>query len=151
MDDVDFAYTRGLDETAVAELLGETGHGVLSLARNGEAYAIPVAYAFDGETFFVRLGMTPDSRKRAFVETTETACLVVYRAESTDAPQALATWSVVATGPLREPTEAERMAFPADELNRRFAPLRIFDEAIDEIDVELYALDPETLTGRTTE
>jgi nitroimidazol reductase NimA-like FMN-containing flavoprotein (pyridoxamine 5'-phosphate oxidase superfamily) len=151
MDDIDFAYTRGLTDDEVSSLLGETGHGVLSLSRDGEAYAVPVAYHYDGDTFFFRLGMTPDSKKRAFVESTETATFVVYDAEGTDGPEELETWSVVATGPLRHLTDAERMSFPAEEINRDFAPIRVFDEPIDELEVELYAMDPESLTGRTTE
>ncbi|MDG5778232.1 pyridoxamine 5'-phosphate oxidase family protein [Haloarculaceae archaeon H-GB2-1] len=152
MKDIDFAYTRGLDDEEIDAMLGEMGHGVLSLARDGEAYAVPVVYHYDGDTFFFRLGMAPGSKKRDFVETTETATFVVYEAEGTPDPEELDTWSVVATGPLRELTDAERMSFPtAAEINRDFPPIRVFDEPIDELEIELYAMDHETLTGRTTE
>jgi nitroimidazol reductase NimA-like FMN-containing flavoprotein (pyridoxamine 5'-phosphate oxidase superfamily) len=152
MDRERFAYTSGLAESELRELLAQRGHGVLSLARGDDAYAVPVAYFYDGDAgvVYFRLGMTDDSTKQAFVDSTATATLVVYDVEPTADARELDSWSVLVRGPLRPAQERELAAFDTEAVNRRFSPIRVFDEPIDDVEVTLLALEIDSLTGRKT-
>ncbi|MBX0295576.1 pyridoxamine 5'-phosphate oxidase family protein [Haloarcula nitratireducens] len=146
--DVEFAYTEGMSEDEVAAHLRETPHGVLSLADGGDAYAIPVFHHYEDGALYFRLGETPDSRKAAYIETTETATYVVYEAAATDDPEEQQGWSVLARGPVRE-VPSDDPAYDAVSINERFSPIRIFDEALDDVELTLYELSIEELAGRT--
>lgn len=150
MEHIEYAYTYGMDDAEVRERLETAETGVLALADGNDAYAVPLAHYYDGERIYFRLGETEGSRKRAFWETTETACYVLYGAEPTDDPEGLDSWSVLVTGRLSELSESEHDRFDTAEINRRFAPIRVFDEAIDDIEITIVELDVETVTGRRT-
>lgn len=150
MDHAEYAYTHGMDDGETAERLRTTETGVLSLARDGDAYALPLAHYYDGERLYFRLGLEEGSTMRAFWDTTETACYVVYGAESTDEPKEIDSWSVVVTGRLTELSGAEREQFDTAEINRHFTPIRVFDEAIEDIEIVVAELEIDTITGRTT-
>ena len=150
MDHIDYAYTFGMDESAIEERLRETETGVLSLSRDNESYAVPMAHYYDGDGLYVRLGVTDGSRKQAFIEATETACYVCYGTEATDDPREIDSWSVMLTGRLSEVPQSEYDRFDTAEINRQFAPIRVFDENIDEIEIRILELEIETMTGRTT-
>ena len=87
-----------MGEREVGELLGEQGHGTLSLVRDGDAYGVPVSFGYDGERLFLYLIQFGDAGKKFdFMETTETACLTTYTAESKF------KWrSAIVTGTLRD-------------------------------------------------
>lgn len=142
MDQFEHTYTVGMDEAAVEERLRTAETGVLSLAHGGEAYGIPVAYHWDGEAIIFRLGEHPDSEKVAFIDATERASFLVYHYAPSDE-----SWSVLASGPIERlpPEEADLLEAQDD-----FLPLRIFGEAMEELEPALYALEVESLTGRTT-
>ena len=142
MDQFEYTYTAGLDREAIEAHLDAAETGVLSLADGGAAYAIPVAYHWDGESFVFRLGEHPDSDKMGYIESTTTASFLVYHYDASGA-----SWSVLAIGTLRRLPAAE-----ADRLEARedFLPLRIFGEELEDLTPVLYALDVETLTGRGT-
>ncbi|MFW5938490.1 MAG: pyridoxamine 5'-phosphate oxidase family protein [Halanaeroarchaeum sp.] len=150
MDHVEYAYTHGMDDGETTERLRTTETGVLSLARDGDAYALPLAHYYDGERLYFRLGLTEGSTMRAFWETTETACYVVYGTESTDDPQEIESWSVVVTGRLAELSGTERERFDTADINRHFTPIRVFDEAIEDVEIVVAELEIDTITGRTT-
>ncbi|MGQ3327850.1 pyridoxamine 5'-phosphate oxidase family protein [Halorubrum sp. FL23] len=150
MEHVHYAYTRGMDDDEAAERLRTADSGVLSLARDNDAYALPLAHYYDGEKLYFRLGLRDESTKRAFWDATETACYVVHDTEPTDEPQELDSWSVVVTGHLAELSEAERERFDTAEINRRFTPIRVFDEAIEAVDITIAEFEIRTMTGRTT-
>ncbi len=126
----------------IDERLQAAETGVLSLADGGDAYGIPLAYHWDGESFVFRLGAHPESEKMAFIETTDRASFLVYHYEPPDE-----SWSVMATGELRPVPAGE-----AETLEQRedFIPIRIFGEEVGEMTPTLYALDVESLTGRST-
>lgn len=145
--DVEFAYTEGMTEAEVEERLAETPDGVLALADDGDAYAIPVFHHYDDGSLYFRLGVTPNSEKKAYIEATERASYVVYAAEPTADPEEQTGWSVIARGSISE-VPADDPAYEAVEINERYAPIRVFDEALDEIEVALYELRIEELTGR---
>lgn len=150
MDHIDYAYTFGMDADALETRLRETETGVLALSRGNESYAFPVAHHYDGEAFYFRLGVTEGSEKRAFLEATETACYVVYGTEATDDPREIDSWSVLVTGQLSEVPASERDRFDTAQINRNFSPIRVFDEAIDEIEITIVELTIDSITGRTT-
>lgn len=145
MKDVAFTYTFGMDDEAVAERLRTTTAGSLALADDGEAYAVPVAYYYDGEAVFFRLGAHAGSEKLAFVETTTRATLLVYGVDDeTDE-----SWSVVVRGPLTRVEAAE--APDAAELNVTYTPMRVFGEDVADLEPVVYRLGPDEVTGRRTE
>ena len=92
-----------MDDGEVEEALAELGHGTLSLVRGGEAYGVPVSFGYDGERIFLYLIQFGEGgRKFDFLETTETASLTAYAAESKF------VWrSVVVDGPLADVTDEE--------------------------------------------
>ncbi len=151
MKQVEYAYATGMDDESVDERLRTADSGVLALATGNDAYAVPLAHYYDGDNLYFRLGMTEGGAKRRFLETTETACYVLYGTDPTDDPKGFDSWSVVVTGQLVELSESDRERFDTAEINDRFSPIRVFDEAIEEIDVTIIRLDVERITGRTTE
>ena len=54
-----------MDDDEIDEFLGTEGVGVISLAKGGDSYALPLSYGFDPTTghFFFRLGFDDASRK----------------------------------------------------------------------------------------
>ncbi|WP_336022404.1 pyridoxamine 5'-phosphate oxidase family protein [Halobellus salinisoli] len=99
-DRVDPDRVRGgrMTDTEIDAYLSEQGTGVLSLAEGNRAYAVPISFGYEtGRAVFSYWQFGSDSRKKAFSEATERACLTVYDIESqTD-------WrSVLAFGTLRE-------------------------------------------------
>lgn len=150
MEHIEYAYTRGMEESEVEERLQTAKTGVLALSSDGDAYAIPLAHYYDGEGLYFRLGITEGDAKKEYWETTETACYVVYDAEPTDDPRGLESWSIIITGQLTELPEAEHKRFDTAEINRDFSPIRVFDENIAEIEITIVELEIDAITGRTT-
>lgn len=145
MEDIEYTYTLGMDDAELDRRLRENDTGVLSLAHDADAYAVPISYHYDGESLYLRLSDEPDSEKMDFVEATEEATFLLYeRAGDRD------SWSVLARGRLRELDQAEMERFDAAEVNADFTPLRVFDEAIDEVDLLVYEFVVESMTGRKT-
>jgi len=68
-----------LETPEINALLDEQSAGTLSLANDDDSYAVPVSFSFDEESrnIYFRLGYGPDSRKRQFIDSTETATFVV--------------------------------------------------------------------------
>lgn len=150
MEHVEYAYTRGMDESEVEERLRTTETGVLALSDGGESYAIPLDHYYEDGNLYFRLGITEGSEKRDFIEATERSSYVLYGAEATEDPRELDSWSIVIEGTLRKLTDEQRQYFDTAEINRDFAPIRVFDEDIEEIDIELFELEIDRMTGRIT-
>lgn len=150
MEHIEYAYTLGMDDSEIETRLQTAESGVLALARDGDSYAIPLAHYYDGDDLYFRLGAADGSTKREFRETTGTACYVLYGTESTDDPREVDSWSIVVTGQLVELPETEHDRFDTAEINRHFSPIRVFDEAIDDIEITVVKLEIDTITGRRT-
>ncbi len=150
MKHIEYAYTRGMDESEIKERLQTAKTGVLALSRDGEAYAIALAHYYDGEGLYFRLGMTEEDAKQEFWKTTETACYFVYDAEPTDDPRGLESWSIIVAGRLTELPEVEHERFDTAEINRDFSPIRVFGEDIEEIEIAIVEFEIDTMTGRIT-
>ena len=145
MEHVEFTYTAGMDRETVEERLSAAETGVLALADADDAYGVPLAYYYDGgDSILFRLGAFEGSEKLAFVESTDRACFVVY---GYDSPHE--SWSIMVTGRLaRVPDDDGR--YGDAETNRHFPDLRVFDEDIADIELRLFELEIETITGRET-
>lgn len=129
-------------------LLGRHETGVLSLARDDEPYAIPISYGYDADdrTFYLRLVSTPDSEKREFLSSNPDARLVVYEE---DEPTYR---SVVVTGTLAEIHRDEMTVEHVEQYGEAKRPLfEIWGEAKPDLDIKLYELRTDTISGRHIE
>jgi nitroimidazol reductase NimA-like FMN-containing flavoprotein (pyridoxamine 5'-phosphate oxidase superfamily) len=141
MEHVEYVYTSGMTESEITDHLRTGEHGVLGLAADNEAYAIPLSYHYDDDRVLLRVSEHGDeSEKRRFLETTETATFVCYEASTNE------SWSIHVRGPVqRWENDIDRTT-----LNEWFQPFRLFDEAVESVEFSLYELEMETVIGRKT-
>ncbi|KZN25262.1 pyridoxamine 5-phosphate oxidase [Haladaptatus sp. R4] len=126
-------------------ILGDHETGVLSLARENDPYAIPISYGYDVENrrFYLRLVSTPQSEKRRFLASAPQARLVVYDENGN------LYRSVVATGTLREISRDELTVEHIEQYGEAKRPLfEIWGESKQNLDIQLYQLTPDELSGR---
>ena len=146
MDHVEYVYTVGMDAAEAERRLREAEAGVLALADDGVAYAVPLSPYYEDGVVYLRMSDDDDDpRKLRFVDATVEATFLVYGVEGPDD-----SWSVLCAGPLRHVTDPAAVGFDTATINERFGALRIFDEAVQDVELRLYALDVERLTGRRT-
>ncbi len=145
-----YTYTRGMDDEEITRRLREVETGVLGLTDGKGAYTVPLVHYYDGESLYFRLGRTEDSEKWRAIDATETASYVVYGTEPTADPRELDSWSIVIRGPLSSVPDTEDDRFDAAAINDAFAPIRVFDEAIEDVEIVVLKLEFESITGRTT-
>lgn len=145
MEHLEYTYTFGMGDPELDGRLDDNDVGVLSLAADGDAYAVPVAYDYvDGDLYF-RLSAGPDSRKIEYIEETEDACFVVYDCDGED------SWSVLVEGPIERVGDAEIESVDVAALNEAYPPLRVFDEEVSDLELRVYVLRVLQATGRRTE
>jgi nitroimidazol reductase NimA-like FMN-containing flavoprotein (pyridoxamine 5'-phosphate oxidase superfamily) len=145
MEHVEFTHTVGMDREAAEERLRETETGVLSLADGDEAYAVPLAHHYEGgDSVFFRLGVQEGSEKVAFLESTDRACYVVYGYESAED-----SWSVMVRGTVH-PVSSGDERFDVAEVNRQYPAIQIFDEDVEDLEIRLFELRADAVTGRVT-
>lgn len=136
-----------MDEGKIETFLDEQGVGVLSLARDDEAYGVPISFGYDGEDrlYFVFLGIGERSRKTEFAEATERASFTAYEVESKHA------WtSAVANGRVREVSDEEWDALEASIEDNAWYP-SLFSESDPMQGIQGWVLEIEELTGRRSE
>lgn len=123
-------------------VLYESGVGVLALTDGTEAYSFPESFGYDGETLYFQFVYKPDSKKIAFLDTTETATLTVYDEQPAQ--------SVLVQGPIEPvPEEDEPKAATAIAENAAIPTLNIYPETTpDEVKMDYYRLPPTEITGR---
>lgn len=141
MEHPEYVYTVGMDEADLEERLRTSQHGVLALADDDDAYAIPLSCRYDGKRLLLRVSYHDGhEEKRRFLETTDTATFVCHEA-STDE-----SWSILVRGPVGQ------WENDVDErtLNEWFEPFRLFDEAVENVEFALYEIRIETVVGRKT-
>jgi nitroimidazol reductase NimA-like FMN-containing flavoprotein (pyridoxamine 5'-phosphate oxidase superfamily) len=134
--------TTELSKEECDTLLCESGVGVLALTDGTEAYSIPESFGYDGETLFFQFVHKPDSKKIAFLETTETATFTVYDNQPAQ--------SVLVKGPI-EPVsdEEETKAATAIAENASIPTLNVYpDTTPAEVTMDYYSLPPTEITGR---
>jgi nitroimidazol reductase NimA-like FMN-containing flavoprotein (pyridoxamine 5'-phosphate oxidase superfamily) len=145
---MDMSETVGeaMDDVEIGRFLRNRGLGVLGLAADGEAYTIPIAFAYDEESrrCIFRFLATEDSEKMAFVSRTEIASLTAYEWGGP------ADWrSVVLRGPLSRLADddmAQAAALFAD-LGAE-AALDVFTKPVSAYETGWYELQIEECTGR---
>lgn len=128
--------------------LGRHETGVLALARTDDPYAIPISYGYDGDRrqFFLRLVSTPESEKRQFLGSDPQARLVVYEEED-DVYR-----SVIAIGSLERIDPSELTVDQIEQYGEAKRPLfEIWPKQKGDLDIDLYRLSPDTLSGRLIE
>ena len=126
----EYSYGTAMTQEEIESFLHEKGTGVLSLSRGGMAYAIPVSFAYDdrSQRCLLDLGFGPESKKRVFIEATESGCFTAYEWHSSS------SWtSVVLTGILRRLPDID----PANE--------RSFYEEANDIEITVFDLPPEEI------
>jgi hypothetical protein len=129
-------------------LLARHETGVLTLASDDEPYAVPVSYGYDASArcLCMRLVSTPDGEKRRFLTDSPRARFVVYEEEGTTYR------SVVASGRLELVPRSTLTAEHVERFGGAKRPLfEIWGEATDDLDIHLYELDPDDLSGRRIE
>lgn len=137
-----------MTDEAVDAFLGTHETGVLSLAREDDPYAIPISYGYDStdRVVYLRLVSTPESEKRQFLDSSPSARLVVYDEQDETYR------SVVATGPLEAIPPAELTPEQIAQYGDAKRPLfEIWARDKQDLDIELYRLEPESLSGRRTD
>lgn len=142
MRHIEFVYTFGMDESEVEERLTSRKNGVLSLAKEGAAYAIPVSFHYTEGEIYIRLARHEGSKKIDYVDSTSEACFLLYEYADDGS-----SWSILAVGEIEKVGEG----FDKATINEKFPELRIFEESIDEVEVEIYRLDVAEITGRQTD
>lgn len=129
----------------VDAFLGRHETGVLTLARDDEPYAVPISYGYDGDRrrFYLRLVSTPESEKRRYLSSNPECRLVVYKRDGD------VYHSVVATGSLEEVPAEELTVEHVEQYGDARRPLfEIWGESRADLNVQLYQLDPESVSGR---
>lgn len=134
-----------MNDRKIDDLLDEAGYGILSLADDGEAYALPVSIGYDGEDIYLAfLEIDPPHRKSEFAEATERACLTISDI------QGRFNWqNIIVSGPLH-PVEADSDEF--DDLldvmqdNAWFSKAFLRDPSV--ANVQGYVLEAEEISGQ---
>lgn len=137
-----------LPDSEVDALLGRHETGVLALARSDEPYAIPISYGYDSthRRFYLRLVSTPESEKRRFLASSPQTRLVVYE-EDGDVYR-----SVLAIGHLEEVAREDLTVEHIEQYGAAQRPLfEMWGDSRRDLDVRLYRLDPDELSGREVE
>lgn len=143
------AQETEMSPAEIDEFLGESETGVLSLARDDDPYAIPISYGYDADerTFYVRLVSTPESEKREFLASAPTARLVIYDRTNTETYR-----SVVAVGPLEGISPTDLTVEQIEQYGAAKRPLfEIWAQGKKDLNIQLYKLEPDELSGRRTE
>ena len=135
---------REMDAIDIAEFLRGRMTGVLGLAREDDAYALPLSFTYDEDeqAFYFRLGFGPDSQKREFVEATDWATFAVY--DDTDEG-----WqSVLAEGHLAVLTDDVLDASLMEAVKQLAIPyFDVHGRPSHELDFEVARLEATKLTG----
>lgn len=69
-----------MDRTEIDRLLESVGFGVLSLARDGRPYGLPMSFGFDGKErlYFVFVGHSEEGRKLNYAEAGDRASFLAF-------------------------------------------------------------------------
>jgi hypothetical protein len=145
--DIDALVGNRMDEAEADELLHAAGVGVLSLARDGEAYGVPVSFGYDGDDrlYFVFVGHSDEGRKTEYAERADVVSFLAYDVVADD------DWrSVIVEGSLDRITiddwEAAREALGENG----WRPQLLADVDPDQ-DPRVWALEIESASGRKVE
>lgn len=137
-----------LGRSEVDDFLASNETAVISMARSDEPYSIPVSYGYDSDErkFYLRLVSTPDSEKRRYLTSSPDVRLVVYD-EDDDVYR-----SVVAEGTLAQVSREDLTTEHVEQYGDARRPLfEIWGRDRKDLDVDLYHVDPDDVSGRLVE
>ncbi|MEK6975106.1 MAG: pyridoxamine 5'-phosphate oxidase family protein [Candidatus Thermoplasmatota archaeon] len=138
---------KELPESACKEFLAEHRVGVMALAKGGDAYAVPLFFAYDGQVLYFH---SHPGQKDSFLAETHEGCFVVVELHGDD------DWtSVQATGVVEKITlsddatqalnaMAENPFPPEFGVDAKGNPRRSSDK------MYLWMMKPRKITGRTS-
>jgi nitroimidazol reductase NimA-like FMN-containing flavoprotein (pyridoxamine 5'-phosphate oxidase superfamily) len=137
-----------MDATEIKAFLEKQHSGMLALANDSDAYAIPVSFGTveSDQDIYFRLGFGPGSQKRSYLDATDHAAFVAY--DRIDEGWA----SIVAIG---RPEVFEKdgadsaIVQMVDRLDIPF--FRVFDRPVEDIDFRLVRLDVQSVRGIVAE
>ncbi|MDX1748211.1 MAG: pyridoxamine 5'-phosphate oxidase family protein [Halobacteriales archaeon] len=132
-----------MSEREIEQVLTTAKHGVLSLASDDRAYAVPMSYGYDGEgLYFIFRRPATGSRKLEFIRETDRATFVVSSMTTKH------DWaSVVVEGPV-VPVEDDGWADLLEAFGEDVWFPSIFSETDPREDFIGYYLVAERVTGR---
>lgn len=137
-----------MDGIEIESFLESQTTGVLALADEDDAYAIPISFAYDDEVekLYFRLGYAPGSRKQQFVESSELVTFVV----SDETPDG---WkSVVVEGRLSEMGADSLDAAIVEATNKLDIPyFKVHDRPASDLQFTIVEMDPTGMSGITEE
>jgi hypothetical protein len=135
--------TEALNSLEVDTLLRERGWGTLSFAADHEAYAVPMAFGYDGGALYFQLEYNDDSRKMAYLDATDVATFTTCR-ETTPVACVMARGTVERVSPEEREAASEALAanavLPALNVNP--------EQSVEELSISFYQLRPTELSGR---
>jgi len=133
-----------MDALEIAEFLDARHVGVLSLADGDDAYSIPLSFDYhQGQSaLFFRFGYGPDSQKRRFLETVDSASFVAFEHED-------GLWkSVVIEGPVRSVSESNIDTSIVEALDGLDIPyFQVHHRPSGDMDFEIVRLDATKVSG----
>lgn len=133
MTDADYGKLQGIpmDRAEIDRFLTVEGVGLLSLARDDEAYAVPISFGYDGDDrlYFFLLRFGTSSRKIEFADATDTATFAVYTVDTPDRWKSVLASGRVASVPEDRYDEMEEVMYD----NAWSARLFPYSEPITEI------------------
>lgn len=138
---------KELSEGACRAFLAGHRVGVVALARGGDAYAVPLFYAYDGQALYFQ---SHPGEKDAFLEGTHEGCFVVTEVQGDD------DWtSVKAVGPVEKVhrnSDADRAlrAIAENPFPPEFGSDTHGTPSRSSANTYLWLMRPRTLTGRTS-
>ncbi|MFW5964994.1 MAG: pyridoxamine 5'-phosphate oxidase family protein, partial [Natronomonas sp.] len=123
-------------------LLRADGAGVLSLTDGAETYAIPESFGYDGTHLYFQFAHDDDSRKMAFLDTTDVATFTVFTTEPAE--------SVQARGPIEAVPESEHAAAAAAIADNATVPTMsvLPDTPVEDLSMTFHRLVVDSLSGR---
>jgi len=137
-----------LSDQEIDDFLSRRETGVMSLASDDKPYAIPISFGYDSaaDQFYIRLVSSDGTEKSEFVGTDVPARLVAYE-EDGDSYR-----SVIAKGTLKRIDRDELDVEHVEQYGDAKRPLfEFWGAGKPELDIELYRLTAEELTGRVVE
>jgi len=137
--------TEKMNRSAIDELLRAEGAGVLSLTDGAETYAIPESFGYDGTYLYFQFAHEDDSRKMAFLDTTDVATFTVFTTDPAE--------SVQARGRIEAVPASEHDAAAAALAENAIVPTMnvIPDTPVDDLSMAFYRFVVDSLSGRVFE
>jgi len=133
-----------MDAVAINDFLADRQTGILSMADGDDAYGIPVSFDYDPDerAMYFRFGFGPQSEKRRFLESSDTASFAVY-------DRGAAGWqSVVAEGHLEQVTESNLDSSVLEAIDDLDIPyFQVHRRPAGDMDFSIVRLNVTTLSG----